>query len=696
MLMEMDQTDGSYRWQMTFGNIGADTALTDMSFTGSLGTSEYQRLYATGYDYTSLTAATKDHYIVYVDTTYDDEDGTKPTALANSISWSTGSNGYISTQTVSHIYVQYLNVFACGEHDDARAATSQGKPWVLWGVVVKTTDAFSVYKRWNFGGDTGVQGWCSGLYSDGKHAFILITSTEASTPTSGTTGSDYGFSIVMKDIIYNQDHYLRHFNLEEATVSNLFIESFTVKTENSVKTHFVAGNTGSLFASQGGAYSTATNMQSFIAKFVVDVAETDADNNPSADTEFFCYTNTVFNADVDTTDTLQFEDDPSASDGWAVFTPANFLLTNGFDFDKGTQSFTYTSYLTASHQTSCFPDTTIGEYKPIKMQDINYYIGQGMKYFDTPEFVYLNDDDEECTDFVFNYTLKYDYQNGTISTILPSFIQYDGYNLIIAVNTTDISRIGIHDFKHSARPPVGPGYEQDFRVTIHENTPPSFLAELEDQHVTWNTTEVYTLPLYKDMENDVYISAALDGLSYLPLFINFKPSKRRFTFTPEAKHEGTYTIKVTLTESTGYTSVFNTFKLYVISPDFELINANYMWMNATLDVNRKGDLWINFDQNLHKFEEIELNRTNTDIFLSGMGEDNYNLTWKVVEITERQIYIKLKFDNPSAIGLFDKPDYLNVTFINNETIRGEGAEYILRAQQNQWIPIYRQTEYKSS
>ena len=119
-------------------------------------------------------------------------------------------------------------------------------------------------------------------------------------------------------------------------------------------------------------------------------------------------------------------------------------------------------------------------------------------------------------------------------------------------------------------------------------------------------------------------------------------------------------------------------------------------MNATLEVNNKGDLWINFDQNIHKFEEIELNRTNTDIFLSGMGEDNYNLTWKVVEITERQVYIKLKFDNPSAIGLFDKPDYLNVTFINNETIRGEGAEYILRDQQNQWIPIYRQTEYKSS
>lgn len=93
------------------------------------------------------------------------------------------------------------------------------------------------------------------------------------------------------------------------------------------------------------------------------------------------------------------------------------------------------------------------------MDDINYYIGQGMKYFDTPEFTYENLSGVKCDDFVFNYTLKYDYQNGTISTSLPSFIQYDGYNLIIAVNTTDKELIGIHDFYHAARPPVGSGFE---------------------------------------------------------------------------------------------------------------------------------------------------------------------------------------------------------------------------------------------
>lgn len=56
------------------------------------------------------------------------------------------------------------------------------------------------------------------------------------------------------------------------------------------------------------------------------------------------------------------------------------------------------------------------------MNDIDYYIGQGMKYFDTPEFTYKDFSGDVCDDFTFNYTLKYDYQNGTISTTLPSWL----------------------------------------------------------------------------------------------------------------------------------------------------------------------------------------------------------------------------------------------------------------------------------
>jgi hypothetical protein len=56
------------------------------------------------------------------------------------------------------------------------------------------------------------------------------------------------------------------------------------------------------------------------------------------------------------------------------------------------------------------------------MDDIDYYIGQGMKYFDTPEFIYYDSSDAQCDDFSFNYTLSYDYNNGTISTTLPEWL----------------------------------------------------------------------------------------------------------------------------------------------------------------------------------------------------------------------------------------------------------------------------------
>jgi hypothetical protein len=367
MVMEMDQSTGESLWAMSFLNDGADTAITDLAYTGSLGTSEYQRLYAVGYDYTATTQTLKDHYIAYLDPTYSTDDGTKPTALANSVKWSTGDTGYIDDNTISHVYVQYLNLFACGEHDDARAATSQGLPWVLWSVITKNTDAFSVYKRWNFAADTGMHGWCSGLFSDGKHAYILLTSTEASTPQStGTSAGEYGFSLVMKDIIYNTDHYLRHFNLEETTVTNLYIESFTVKTENNVKTHFVAGTTQNLFTTQGGAYSAATNMQNFIAKFTVDTTiTTDVDAHTYSDGQFFCYTSGIFDADVDSQASTQMENSPSASDGWAdEDLSGGFSMGDGFDFTESEQEFTLVSWMESTHQTACFSGTEVGYFIP--------------------------------------------------------------------------------------------------------------------------------------------------------------------------------------------------------------------------------------------------------------------------------------------------------------------------------------------
>ena len=71
------------------------------------------------------------------------------------------------------------------------------------------------------------------------------------------------------------------------------------------------------------------------------------------------------------------------------------------------------------------------------------------------------------------------------------------------------------------------------------------------------------------------------------------------------------------------------------------------------------------------------------------GEDNYNFTWTVTDYYEKQLKLKIKWDNPSATGLFDETDYLNVTFKSNETIRGSGAEYIWRDNINIWTEMPR-------
>ena len=90
MIMEMNQSDGSTTWALSAGSEGADTAITDLTYTGSLGTSEYQRLYAAGYDYTATAsvasdASQKDHWITAVDTTVDGSD--VPDNFANSYAW---------------------------------------------------------------------------------------------------------------------------------------------------------------------------------------------------------------------------------------------------------------------------------------------------------------------------------------------------------------------------------------------------------------------------------------------------------------------------------------------------------------------------------------------------------------------------------------------------------------------------------
>lgn len=69
-------------------------------------------------------------------------------------------------------------------------------------------------------------------------------------------------------------------------------------------------------------------------------------------------------------------------------------------------------------------------------------------------------------------------------------------------------------------------------MIIEPNTPPSFLGRLRNHELYIDEAIKYTLPLYKDMENDVFVKAVRYGRSHLPYFITFDESIRTFYIDP--------------------------------------------------------------------------------------------------------------------------------------------------------------------
>jgi len=66
MVMEMDQRYGSATWSLTMADVHSDSQITGLSYSGSLGSDSYQRLYAVG---RSGAAASGLNTIAFIDTT---------------------------------------------------------------------------------------------------------------------------------------------------------------------------------------------------------------------------------------------------------------------------------------------------------------------------------------------------------------------------------------------------------------------------------------------------------------------------------------------------------------------------------------------------------------------------------------------------------------------------------------------------
>lgn len=170
----MDQLTGETVWSIKLGNQDSNSIITEISFSGVLGSDEYQRLYAVG---NNPDGSGTRNYIAVVNTYHDKNDKPEEVTKAFELT-SSSASGYDSNFLLQHVYIQYLYLFVCAEHQDARdsSAGTDGQPWFEWGVMDDETDEITMQKRWawteeNSGSE---QQWCAGLYSDGTSLFTLV------------------------------------------------------------------------------------------------------------------------------------------------------------------------------------------------------------------------------------------------------------------------------------------------------------------------------------------------------------------------------------------------------------------------------------------------------------------------------------------------------------------------------------------
>ena len=136
--------------------------------------------------------------------------------------------------TLRHVYIQYTNLIVCG-HVDAGLTLGAGNPYMMWISNSKSANTLFFQRKLNY--FTGDNAYCSGVFSDGLHAYMLI-----STDYFGSWSS----VIAYRDIIYDTNHQMKQVN--SAVTGGILAHSFVIKSENGVKTMFHGGvASGNLF-----------------------------------------------------------------------------------------------------------------------------------------------------------------------------------------------------------------------------------------------------------------------------------------------------------------------------------------------------------------------------------------------------------------------------------------------------------------
>ena len=154
--------------------------------------------------------------------------------------------------------------------------------------------------------------------------------------------------------------------------------------------------------------------------------------------------------------------------------------------------------------------------------------------------------------------------------------------------TPDNEDVGNHHVVLNVSDGIAPPVTQIFDIEVaNVNTPPVLANPIQDQAALVNQTYAYVIPENTftdvDADDELAYSASLYDDSPLPNWLSFHPNERRFAGTPASINIGTYSIKVTATD-TGLESASDIFSLSVyaedIPPVFTSLPVLEAWENT--------------------------------------------------------------------------------------------------------------------
>ncbi|CDW83823.1 cadg domain containing protein [Stylonychia lemnae] len=666
VIMEFNQTSGQTLWAMYVGTIDSATQLQELAYTGVQN--DYERLYLVGRN------GQNQNMIASID---------------SSIGRSITKFQKIYTQNspnfrIKHVSVKQLTLAMCGDDGIPVGTVEYDKVWASFATITKSNDNLNYQRDYQFNHPNNK--YCGGVFTDAQYLYVLVISDRY-------TAGHYQAFIYKKDIVQFTDNHLKAIDLSPSTsVLYPIINTFQVKAENGKRTFFFSGSTDAI------ANVNLNKRTNFVQKFTFDATTYSciAQNNYDSLIGQFLTNEGSTSTFIGSTQALGLWVDSSSN------------IINGVSFDNLTQVDYQNSlkldrikYFPKSHD-ACqnLPKTTTMNKI---LEDQTYYVSQSAKYYRFETFNQIIGN-KICSDITFFFFAE--LKQGTE---LPSFIKFDGSNRIFQVFTNLTQNAKSYDIKVTGYPSIGEPTSFYWTLNIKQNLPPKFSSTLKNAKLYYYELKRIQLPeisLVTDAQ--VFISVTLHDKLYLPQWIDYDPTKMQISFNPNSsKNIGQYDIDVILTESISFLTTTVTFTAFVVDKNFNLTDADkYQYFDVKLEAFNDGLVTLMFSTILVNYNSINLTQS-LQLRITGDAEfeddtqiddgvaSPYSFTYTVLNINQTNIDFQLYFDNPSQIGLFRNPDYINVKFLNNKTFLGEKLEVVRNTSLNSQAVLPRLIKYQA-